>query len=646
MGRVLRIGRHSGIDSAFVRHWLGREKQFGARDVDRSEKWRITMLEALYQIGKVQDANILDEFIKPIKETYKYIIKIQFRKKEEEYEFEKIDFEENELSKKNRYLLLAAPSRGSAKTPCALVTDDIGKTFNIKIINSIEQFIKEFNPEISEKLYLEKLNACLKREKDEIQDNLFHFLEEHEEIAKSPKALILTFFENGQEIYPGDFAPFIKTLKNRGKYSFTAYYEKNRIQSIGRSEKQCFFCKEKKDEVWGYASPFAFYTVDKVSFVTGGFNPQFAWKNYPVCPDCAITLHVGANYVQQKLNFKFAGYTYFLLPQLVFFNEGEMQTILKRLQNYTDFGFSEKQSSRIEQTELYLIRELGKIENWINFNFMFYEKSNSAFNILLLLQEISPSRLKYLIEAKDIIDEEFQRVFKPIKTKKGEYIFDFNFHFLKEFFTGGKEDLDFKKSFLTLLRNIFYLKPISFDLLLDRFMAKIRKEFIQENEFNRHVLTLKALKNILFLEQIKILQRRKYTMNNTDAPFNEFFEKFKIFDDSIKRALFLEGLLAGKLLQLQYKHKNSKPFYSRLNALRIDEKIAKRLLPEMINKLEEYEMNYQQFKDIESAISFYFMNGDFSNYSMDELSFYFSLGLSMPNYFDSNFENNKEKNEN
>lgn len=122
-------------------------------------------------------------------------------------------------------------------------------------------------------------------------------------------------------------------------------------------------------------------------------------------------------------------------------------------------------------------------------------------------------------------------------------------------------------------------------------------------------------------------------MEKAKISFFEFFDENSIFDDDVKKALFLEGVLAQKLLNVQYQERKATPFRARLNGLKIDEKIAKRLLPEMINKLEEYEKNYQFFKEIETAISEYLLNSNFSKYSVDEMSYYFTLGLTLEKHF-------------
>ena len=120
-------------------------------------------------------------------------------------------------------------------------------------------------------------------------------------------------------------------------------------------------------------------------------------------------------------------------------------------------------------------------------------------------------------------------------------------------------------------------------------------------------------------------------MKNYGNNFEEFFAENSIFDDETKKALFLEGVLAQKLLNIQYQERNATPFRSRLNGLKIDEKTAKRLLPEIINKLEEYDKNY--YRKLEETLGEYLVKSNFSHYSVDELSFYFTLGMVLEKHF-------------
>ncbi|MDI6701296.1 MAG: TIGR02556 family CRISPR-associated protein [bacterium] len=605
------------------------------------------MLEGIYQIGSVQKFNVIDDLTKKIDERYLYIIKIVFEYDNNEWNFKRIDFEENSQDKKNLYCLIDGPTNGPSRTPVVLVplekdfikngqekldlhiNNIIEKKFRKKLLNALNSFIETYNPNSELKGLIKQLQSTIEKNQERIENELKEFLIKNDEIRLKNKVILFTFIENGKELYPGEFIPIKETLEKQNKTAFTDFYIKHGFESKGKN-KYCFFCHEVKDEVWGYASPYAFYTVDKGSFVSGGFNQQNAWKNYPVCPDCAIKLKVGENYVSNNLKFTFAGYHYLLIPQLLFFDTVQMENLLKRIKDYKNLSFTNSNSTKINKIEEYLVRKLGEEYNLVNFNFMFYEINKRAFNIILLIQEIPPSRLKMLIEKKDEIDERYKKLFTISRTKKDSIDIDFYFSLILEFFKGGKDDVDFKNNGLQILRNIFYLKPISWDLLIDRFISKIRKFFVNNDESNLDIFILKSLKILLYLEEIKILERRKYIMN-VENPLNDFLSRFPILDEPTKRALFLEGILALKLLNIQFKDKNSKPFYSRLNGLKIDERIAKRLLPEMINKLEEYDRNY--YKELEEAISYYFTQSDFSKFTVDEMSYYFALGLSLGKHY-------------
>ena len=124
-----------------------------------------------------------------------------------------------------------------------------------------------------------------------------------------------------------------------------------------------------------------------------------------------------------------------------------------------------------------------------------------------------------------------------------------------------------------------------------------------------------------------------------------FFDKFSdFFGSDIKKAIFLEGILAQKLLNIQRLPEVSnaqagkEPFRSRLKGLKLDEKQIRKLLPQIKNKLEEYGKNY--YRDLESTISYYFVSsGNAWNVTNDEISFYFTLGMNLSDLF------KKEKND-
>ncbi|MCG7847796.1 MAG: TM1802 family CRISPR-associated protein, partial [ANME-2 cluster archaeon] len=94
----------------------------------------------------------------------------------------------------------------------------------------------------------------------------------------------------------------------------------------------------------------------------------------------------------------------------------------------------------------------------------------------------------------------------------------------------------------------------------------------------------------------------------------------------------------------QHQERGAQPFRTKLHGLKLDEKLVKRLLPEMQNKLEEYNKNY--YRGLEALISKYMLQaGDGWNISKDEVSFYFVLGMNLHYLLKSNSNKENENTE-
>ncbi len=622
------------------------------------------MLEGVYNIGLIKNkGSFLDNFIEEIEALRnKYIFKIVFDiTKLNGVKYKEISYEETSNDKKLKYLYKKGSANGSDYTPTSKITS-LNKTYEKKFLKSIESFIKEHKEALKlnydNLLFLESLNNEIKKNKDNIYHDLYEFINKQGLLKEDKKendfniidggVLTIVFIDENQkdeqdayiEKYIGDLDFIVNVFTSNEEDSYKGFYEKYNTTSIAK-DKLCYICKKTKPKVWGFVSTYPFYTCDKTGLISGGFSQKEAYKNYPVCSECAVKLEYGKDYIDDNLSFRFCGFNYLLIPQLVINDNNILQDILNKLSKYKSFslGNKEKDDEKILLTEEAILEDLAEEGNYVNFNFIFFEKNNAAYNILLRLDEVPPSRLNYLITVKKEIDKQkrkyniFEKIVITPKNKPSYQIdFDFRFKFIREFFLSSNIEGVYDKDFLNILNDIFIGNKISYQFLLNRFMAIIRSNFLNSDNFPS-ISMLKAYKVIMYLEQIELLNRIKGDNMENVKPYNDFFTENKIFDDDTKKAVFLEGVLADKLLYIQYQERNAKPFQTRLNGLKIDEKIAKRLLPEMINKLEEYGKNYQSLRDLEEAISLYMLNSDFKKYSIDEISFYFSLGLSLSKQF-------------
>ncbi|MFA0960190.1 TM1802 family CRISPR-associated protein [Roseivirga sp. BDSF3-8] len=98
-------------------------------------------------------------------------------------------------------------------------------------------------------------------------------------------------------------------------HGLTGKYEKYSKKSLAK-KKVCSVCREQKPEVYGFASPFKYATVDKPGFVSGYFDQRRNWANYPV-KDCALELEVGKTYVVNALQKRFHHRNFYMIPKAV-----------------------------------------------------------------------------------------------------------------------------------------------------------------------------------------------------------------------------------------------------------------------------------------------------------------------------------------
>ena len=159
------------------------------------------------------------------------------------------------------------------------------------------------------------MNVALIDQKD--REDISRLEEKFSQKKSNDNAIITLGIERDGEIslFPGDQPVFKNILLKKGVRNIFL-----RSMVTNRKEKNalCSICKQKKEEVYGFAIPWTFHTFDKPGFIAGGFNIIESWKNTPVCLSCAIRLEVGKKYVEQNLDFGFYGFRYLLVPKLTF----------------------------------------------------------------------------------------------------------------------------------------------------------------------------------------------------------------------------------------------------------------------------------------------------------------------------------------
>ena len=455
-----------------------------------------------------------------------------------------------------------------------------------------------------------------------------------EELSKIPKdernnvIFTVKIKENGEEKYLGDFKIFRDIFVRE---SIKKFYSKFKCESRGLSI--CSLCGD-EGEVYGFASPFSFFTVDKKGFAPNLMREN-SWKQLPICERCAISLQIGKEFINKHLSKGFSGFAFYVIPHFIF---GEVQEDI--IEEITDY--ENRKNARcllsLEDDILDILKENNDLMNLI---FVFYKrKQGDNFDIVKYVEDVPPSWIKRLFETfygiNDSIfsEDSLKRVIgekwvgnllegswngKGYRLSMGEL--------LRLFFP---ED----KYFLYALGEILSQRYIPMDFLISAFNRQIRAAHRSHNNFEERLLCLKSLYLLDFLLNFDLVKVETMGPLKDKEAFREeklksFFEEYSgAFDSSQKKAVFLEGVLAKFLLDVQLAQRQSAPFRSKLKGLKLDKRDIKRLLPEILEKLREYNVAYQW---LEREVSLYLLESENEgwNLSNDEISYYFALGLSL-----------------
>jgi CRISPR-associated protein Csh1 len=575
------------------------------------------MLHKLAKIGQIVPASMFPKNELGLNFDYKVeeILFINFKKTDTQWQFSDIQREEYASSKADKYLMKTAKGRATSEFPAVdvykskdLLNDDGEISFTESKIGKKLVFILRKH----ETLFKDIIEAL--ETSTEISEQLS---ESVGEIGRFALSIKLDNEYLGDTTYMKDILEEYKADAGNPDY----YTYKNKVYK-GR-DKICSITCKPSSEVWGYASPYKFYAVKtELGSVPGGFDAKQAWKNFPVSPEAADWLDKGSQFMQEYLRFRFCGYNYFLLPERVL-SRGDDSSYLEYLQDFKKFNIGEdgKENKNLEEDLLELIKT--DEDNAISYSLFFYEENNSEFKILASVDDVFPSYASAILKAKEAAED--HDIFKGYKLRKDE-IGDLKFTFrnLKEF-------IPEQGAFLEVVRSIFMQKKVDFSFLMHKIMHKIQvahaRDELYPTTILRAFIILKVLNRLNIITQPQ--QSNPIIMENK---YEAFFEEHNdFFNTPGKKAVFLTGVLAQFLLDIQYQERSATPFRSRLNSLKLNEKILKRLLPEIIAKLEQYGKNY--YKSLETSISEYLVSSNLSDLKDDEISFYFTLGMNLNKRF-------------
>lgn len=528
--------------------------------------------------------------------------------------FQEISVEDFDVEKINRYLYREGATRGTTPAPIAQITTP-AKTFNKKIrkwltdcedISGIEGNALEF---------VRRINQVLKDNEQDIIGSITNKLTNLNLPNRDKKFLAVKL--GGGSKFLGDYDVFRKAV------SHFANEKTSKSSAIGNV---CSVCGEHRDEVSGNTDVFKFYTVDKPGFIAGGFKEPLAWKNFPVCNDCKNFLNKGKELLQNN-RFEFCnGLYYYLIPKMIIDNNPAFTEVVNIIyDSKTRFTFKNRTVKRITSDKEYILDILSENKNFLTLNFLFTkgmlngQRDNDK--IELLVENVFPSRLHDILVIKDEVD----RVFNE----------DFTFSNIRTFFSKSdksKAKSDLNNYFLEIVDAVFKGKRLDFSFLTKFYMTVIRREFIKvkDKDWDFKNSIRDTLMNIMFFEKLGLINFEE-VKDMEESIFDDVFNKYGTsFESPDKRGIFLLGALTQKLLNIQaYKRQGAKPFMKKLKSLKMSQEDMIGLLPEVQNKLEEYD-SFDTWRKLAQESSKYLLaKTDDWKLSVDEINFYFACGMNL-----------------
>lgn len=460
---------------------------------------------------------------------------------------------------------------------------------------------------------------------------------------------ILTICLDGLSIGKSPFYQAVREYASREYYR--DFYTLGDKEIVGKDQ-ICSMCRARQPETWGYVSIYNFYTSKTdLAPIAGGMKKDRAHVNYPVCPSCAAKLKRLKPVVNKFFSFKFCGFDYFLVPEVVSGkNDNEAMKLIVDImvESYSNSADSDlnlktrlgdfhigKRTKLLDDYTKEVFDCLGKVADTSSYTMLFYAINNAEFKIQMTIEDIFPHQFRQVFEAKEKAEAYSVFTNLPAKEKGAVYNLEFRFDIVKEFFPlNDRIEGDFSKAFLEIVRSIFMQKKISRGTVMQRIMHTIRKKYT--NDQNHELSTLKAFLLLKFMTHlgidsdiIEITKTKEVTMNRKYMEF--FVEHQDFFDSSAKQCAFLTGILAQLLINIQKHDKGAAPFRKRLNGLKLNESLIQRVFTEAKEKLEQYGKNYYQ--SLEEDIASLMVQGGMAKLSNDELSFAFTLGMTLSKKF-------------
>jgi len=516
-----------------------------------------------------------------------------------------------------------------------------------------------FQYEVKEEKRKDNIRKVLKKVKASIKNNKHDFLDPEQINEELTEALIALSLNKDNR--------YLLTFTIDGKYfgenpDYTSLFEKEAYDKYSKSSaknKVCSITYEQSDIVWGRIDTLGF-TINDKPFNRNGFNNKDSYKMFPASPDAVKILEGARKFVLEKFSYNFYGMKYFILPHFISSGDEIMKEVLETFVNKATIIplAIDRGKSIIENEDILneIIKEESLSGVGIYYDLFFYQPNNAQFLIKLHLSDVLPSQLKKIFLTKESIEEKYKqitKIFIPKKGKKEEQTIPFHITFgkIKDYFSKKvKTDTVFHPYFFKILEAVFHNNSLNEAQIIKAFFAKIQSDFKnrRDNTFLWQQSTKESFSIYQFFSQLNLFKNQSNIKTMDTSPvaldIHEFIAQHEDFfkDNDFKKGVFMIACITEKLLEKQRAKFSNEPFLKNLNGLNIDEKQLKKLLPKLMNKINEYKKETNdkfkfypnELKYIEE-LSAQAANGIMYPTSLNraDISYVFTLGMIMQKEF-------------
>lgn len=239
----------------------------------------------------------------------------------------------------------------------------------------------------------EKEGAFSEGSVDKIMECLKENVERIAELWNDRRSSYLLIFspisEDGHFMYPLDVKAYLSYFRSRLKEQGAGGGGSSQNGSVG--EKLCALCRSQTSETVNLDKIFAFATFDKENFLPGiKASDKSKGKMFPICQDCYKALSGGKACIDEKYSDSKSiyGVNIYVVPELIMGNANMGHAV----------QFNEDFLSKGLSNEEYLSKRIMKMDDSVVLHFVFWEKNQAQERLLLMVEDVPPSRLKHIEE--------------------------------------------------------------------------------------------------------------------------------------------------------------------------------------------------------------------------------------------------------